>query len=769
MSFELVAETVGHQGDVRSLCSLPGVSANEAILISGGRDRVVNVWKARADGKVFDQTKQIFDHEHWVSALVALPDGNGFISASQDSIIRRFDNNGNLLGLAKGHTGPVTSLSLDLKGNLISGSWDGSAKVWKLHEDGTSSCVQTLPGHENGVCVLALPNGTIATGSAGMQSGNSVIGYQVRLWKDGKEIKSMKDHSSAVRSLALSPDAESFYSSSNDGTVRQYSLDGKLLATLQNPLGANGSPGFCFSVTTNSNGEVLTGNDDCCVRVWAAGSLIEEIAHPCTVWSVHVLPNGDIATAGADGLIRVFTRDNSRKAPESVREYYVTETQKTLEEIAKKQSGGNSIDVSKLKQIEYAPPGSKEGEIKMFNKSGKAFVYQWSGTSQTWVEVGEAMGSADGGGEIDGVHFDKVLPIELEDPASGSLRKLEIGINNGDNPFVVAQAFAAKYGLPESHVNDIVNYINQNRGNVGPTIDMSGGQSASAMEVDEGPKTTQFPLLHVTGFAFQKAPWDKISDKIVDDFNGKVEADLKLTLKDLDTLESLIQILKNESRYHASSIAKYHTNIFIKMLKWNAEFLFPVLDLSRMTLCHPMGAEAFGPELTKVLLETAIGNASKTGAKLAVALTGARVLANLFRHSKGVDYALEILLSDSGVKTIAGPLKRIGAFDNKSVRSALATVYLNIANAAFHKQVQSANMDTLLDIVSDGAVELVTITSKHGEDESSRRALAAIGCILRLKPTTKVSGLEKVLKAAEASSKTENLSICVKELRAEMK
>lgn len=41
---------------------------------------------------------------------------------------------------------------------LISGSWDGTAKVWDV---ASGSCLVTLGGHENGVCVLGLPDGKV--------------------------------------------------------------------------------------------------------------------------------------------------------------------------------------------------------------------------------------------------------------------------------------------------------------------------------------------------------------------------------------------------------------------------------------------------------------------------------------------------------------------------------------------------------------------------------------------------------------------------------
>lgn len=82
----------------------------------------------------------------------------------------------------------------------------------------------TLQGHENGVCVLGkfvpygsitlpcrvpkvvvevtsvtlwdagLPNGVIATGSTGREQAGQIVDIQIRLWKDGKIAKSIKDH-----------------------------------------------------------------------------------------------------------------------------------------------------------------------------------------------------------------------------------------------------------------------------------------------------------------------------------------------------------------------------------------------------------------------------------------------------------------------------------------------------------------------------------------------------------------------------------------------
>ena len=56
---------------------------------------------------------------------------------------------------------------------LISGSWDGTARLWDVSNN---ICIQTFSGHENGVHVLGLMNSLIATTSTGEAvSGNTII------------------------------------------------------------------------------------------------------------------------------------------------------------------------------------------------------------------------------------------------------------------------------------------------------------------------------------------------------------------------------------------------------------------------------------------------------------------------------------------------------------------------------------------------------------------------------------------------------------------
>lgn len=73
-----------------------------------------------------------------------------------------------------GHENCVNSLSQSIPEELVSGSWDGTARVWDTR---TGMCKHVLEGHQHAVAVLSLPNGIIITGSQDKS---------IRLWYRGQ-------------------------------------------------------------------------------------------------------------------------------------------------------------------------------------------------------------------------------------------------------------------------------------------------------------------------------------------------------------------------------------------------------------------------------------------------------------------------------------------------------------------------------------------------------------------------------------------------------
>ena len=200
--YALTAFMSGHEGAVRALHCCANGAAGVPILMSGSMDRVLRQWRPVAlapdgGGGGFEENPDApanYEHENWVVAIAELgagvladaPDG-GFVTGCMDKKIRVFSRGGVLLRTLTGHEHGVISLGWCADGTtLISGSWDGTARLWRLDvaaADGTVACDAVLPGHANGVCVLGLPNGDIATGATGRQEGNGIVDCAVRIWR----------------------------------------------------------------------------------------------------------------------------------------------------------------------------------------------------------------------------------------------------------------------------------------------------------------------------------------------------------------------------------------------------------------------------------------------------------------------------------------------------------------------------------------------------------------------------------------------------------
>merc|ERR1719162_769037 len=150
--------------------------------------------------------------------------------------------------------------------------------------------------------------------------------------------------------------------------------------------------------------------------------------------------------------------------------------------------------------------------VKMFRKGAKAFAYQWSGPSSTWVEIGEVTGSNQRE-ELDGQTYDFVWPVEMENPGTGGVETYKLGYNQTEDPFMVADAFIAKNGIDASNRNQIAEHIKKmsQQGDSNLTMGSGSGMDESA---DAGGTTTyqHFPGRHLIFSSLPK--FDKAVEKI---------------------------------------------------------------------------------------------------------------------------------------------------------------------------------------------------------------------------------------------------------------
>ncbi|CAH1444875.1 unnamed protein product [Lactuca virosa] len=135
-----------HKAPIQAIRTLPSGE-----LITGSSDTTIKLWKGSKCTHTFS------GHSDTVRGLAIMPD-LGILSASHDGTIRLWAVTGEVLLEMVGHTAIVYAVDAHKSGLVVSGSEDGSAKIWK---DGV--CVQSI---EHPGCVWDvkfLENGDIVT------------------------------------------------------------------------------------------------------------------------------------------------------------------------------------------------------------------------------------------------------------------------------------------------------------------------------------------------------------------------------------------------------------------------------------------------------------------------------------------------------------------------------------------------------------------------------------------------------------------------------
>lgn len=697
-----------------------------------------------------------YQHNHSVTALLTIDELEVYVTGCKDAIVRVFDYSHQLQGTLKGHEKPVTSLSLVKSGDgtpyLVTGSWDGTAKLWDL---GRQAMLATLPDHENSVCVTGLMADSaaaaphvvhIATGSAGVAQNNQVQDHTVRIWTVNVQTGQVtctasvaNDHEGSIRGIASLN--EYIGTCSNDGTVRLRTRDtGDSIATLTFLQQNTQHPPMLLSVTSivdDGATSVAASAEDGHVVVWTQGEdggSIQEpqvIMHPSCVWNVVGLPKGDLATCCQDGTLRIFTKASDRMAPQDEKEAFSKAVQEASQ---KKSSGPSAEEVAKLPLWEQnlQKRGTSEGQVQIFNKNGTAIAAQWSMASQTWIEVGQVMGSADGG-TIDGVQYDHVLPIEV-DQTGGGVAKLQIGYNNGENPFVAAQRFIDAYMLPQYHLNDIADYIQQR---VGDQARILGGAPTSTSSAPAA-ATTGIPMInyqHLPMRSYKSFELPaKTATSTLEKMKKKIEEIARLSDTQLALVSSLIETLGATSRYHSSKIQPDELNVILDMLEiLPLSDAFPALDLARLTVAHPDAASSnnasfWNKVMTKALSMCDDTSSSPEGpAAVAIPMLSLRLFANAFRGGPGSQQVVLDLL-----ESVLQCNEKLLGSGNKNIRLSAATLLYNVA---YYQHSQQAVSPV---VASQVVVQVDTILkNKAYETEALIRGLVALGTTVMSNPEAK--------------------------------
>ena len=715
----LSCEIGGHDGPARCVCAFgPGGAESSFFLVTGGNDRVARVWlvtdegadgqgAAPGEGLAAVPIGECSEHQGPVLAVIGMGDGVvdgvdvGFLSGSGDGLIRACDLNGAVVRQLAGHSKGVISLKWcpDATGSqdfLVSGSWDGTAKLWDVS---AGAVLQTLGGHGNGVTVLPLGFGTLITAATGEKapagSNPPYAGCDVQVWHsasatggDYRRSGPKRSHGGPVRGLAMLSSGAGFLSCGNDGKVVLRAEDGSEVLSVAHPPSAEGFESFvlCCEVCAD---DALSGDEAGNLLSWGdgAGPIGGEaprqvLPHAGSIWCIAESPHGDAITACHDGLVRIFTKRSSARAPAAAHAAFLAASEAVH---AAQAAALQRAAAPSAAQVANYPPWESRfsqesggGGVRVFNKDGRAIAAMWDAASGSWVEQGEVTGVSDGG-IVNGVPFDHVYPVDV-DGADGSTNRLEIGYNDGENVFSAAQRFLDANLLPQYQLQQIADYITQRSGARPPVL----GADSAAAPAPQAPQAAaaavalrHAPLRAFATFAASEKQLENIRGKL-GEFSAGAE---ELSTGEAELLEEGIGVLMDLKRYHARNLPINFHNALRRLLAWPKAKAFPVLDLVRCALLHPSGAAAVANAAgaPEDLLRGVLSLLRAAPFDLAVSVTALKLLSNAFSCAAlrpGIAAALPDL---AAAALDAAPEDRLG---NRGFALAAATFAANAAAMA---------------------------------------------------------------------------------------
>lgn len=240
-------------------------------------------------------------------------------------------------------------------------------------------------------------------------------------------------------------------SATNDFVIRIWTLNGKELMELI------GHESYIYSLAVLPSGDIVSSGEDRTVRVWDGPACLQVITLPAiSVWSVAACPNGDIITGSSDKVARIFTKDEKRLADPALIAQFDEQIQASV--IPEQQMGEiNKIDAPGPEFLERKS-GTKEGQTQTIKEAdGSIWLYSWS-SSQRWTKVGQVVGAAPGTGNkkmYNGKEYDYVFDVDI---AEGK-PPLKLPYNTTQNPHEAAMKFLQDNELPMSYLDETANFI----------------------------------------------------------------------------------------------------------------------------------------------------------------------------------------------------------------------------------------------------------------------------------------------------------------------
>lgn len=573
----------------------------------------------------------------------------------------------------------------------------------------------------------------LATGSAD----KNIHIYNV----SGKLIRKLPLSPDIVRALCKLPQGHwsgaNFAAAGNDGVIRFWTLEGKMLGELR------GHENFIYSLAILPTGEVVSAGEDRSVRIWNNGQCVQVITLPAiSVWAVAACPeNGDIVTGASDKKVRVFSRSVDRHAtPDALQAF-----EDSVKASAIPQQALGDINKTDLPGLEFltSKSGTKEGQVQMIKeRNGSVLAYQWSTAANQWVSIGQVVDAAGTGVKTtyQGKEYDYVFDVDIEDGKPA----LKLPYNATQNPYETAQKFIADNELPMSYIDQVANFITTNSQGttLGQSQDTQGsdpwgsGSRYRPGDPDTGtnfaalPEVSQPKILPQTQYLSIATGNLELIRKKAEEFNQKLleegRKDVCLNSHDSEVLAATVKQLEVATKKAdgSSPVSAEGVNIIIGMAtRWPVAQRLPGLDLLRLlTAVSEKAVDATSSDNQTLVDILAASDSFSADAPLNNVMMAIRALSNLFNSDTG----RVIMGKEFGkVHTLVGPFV---TSPNRNMIIAITTLYINysvLLSAGGPGDVDTNRAVTLLD-------ELVRIVNTATDSEGLYRALVGTGTLLAL-------------------------------------
>ncbi|MBW4619980.1 MAG: AAA-like domain-containing protein [Cyanosarcina radialis HA8281-LM2] len=314
---QLQWEREAHKGGIKSLDFHPQGDR----LVTGGEDGTAKLWSL--DGDLL----RVFEHHAFpdrvgVKSTNFNRNGEKLATAGDDGIVKIWDINGNLIRTITTHIGKVETVKFN---------WGNEQQIATSSSDDPTSTNSTVvrlwnwkdrellvefKGHQGSIESIRYSDDGRTLATAGKEDGI------VRIWNldevSPARSKFSVSHKGKINSVRLNSNASTYVTAGDDGTIRLWTIDGKLLATFDKYRGKVQFKSNRFHPKDDSLMAVGDNRGQIRLLKFDGQNLKESIVfaekHENGIESLNFSPDGQIiATASRDKTVKIWNLQGKLK------------------------------------------------------------------------------------------------------------------------------------------------------------------------------------------------------------------------------------------------------------------------------------------------------------------------------------------------------------------------------------------------------------------------------------------------------------------------